>query len=179
MPNLRMLVAASVALAMTVGAVGEADARRRPRRAKKFEANKSFGLGIMVGAPTAISGKYFYASDKAFDFGVGTIRYWRHRSGLHLHADHLWHPVSLVSNASFEMPLYLGVGFRLFNFDDADYDGATAIGVRVPVGIAFDLNNVPMDVFFELAVVADFIVDYRDDYGGDLEGALGFRYYFD
>ncbi len=180
MPNLRSLVAASIALAVTVSFVGDADARRRARRAKKFESNKTFGLGIMVGAPTAISGKYFYASDKAFDFGVGVVRRWRHRDGLHLHADHLWHPVSLASNPSFELPLYIGVGFRLFNYDryDGPYDDATAIGVRVPIGIAFDLNNIPMDIFFELALVADILLDDGDDYDGDLHGAIGARFYF-
>jgi len=172
-----MLIASSIALAMTAGAVTDVDARPRPRRTKKFEANKTFGLGLMVGAPTALSGKYFYAGDKAFDFGIGTVRYWRGRSGLHLHADHLWHPVSLISDPAFEMPLYLGIGFRLFNFDDDYNDGSTAIGLRVPVGIAIDLNNTPMDFFFELALVADFLVDHKDNYDGDLEGALGFRFY--
>lgn len=169
-----------------VGAVGDADARRRPRKAKKFQANKTFGLGLMVGAPTAISGKYFYASDRAFDFGVGTVRYWRGRSGLHVHADHLWHPVSLVSNPSFEMPLYLGIGFRLFDYDydrnNDNYD-ATAVGLRVPFGIAFDLSNVPMDIFVEVALIADVVVNSNyandDDFDGDLHGAIGARYYFE
>lgn len=180
MPALRTLVAASVALALTAGVVGDAEARPRPRKAKKFVANKTFGLGIMLGAPTAISGKYFYGRSTAFDFGVGTVYRWRDRDGLHLHVDHLWHPVSLVSNPSFELPLYVGIGARIFNYDyrNDGRDGVTAIGARVPIGIAFDLNNVPMDIFFELAVVVDLLIDDDDSYGGDLHGAIGFRYYF-
>ncbi|MBK9029977.1 MAG: hypothetical protein IPL61_01340 [Myxococcales bacterium] len=178
-----MMIARPLGVALTtmlaLGVAAEsATARPRPRRAKHFEANKGFGLGIMLGAPTGLSGKYYYASDKAFDFGVGAFRYYRQRDGLQIHVDHLWHPVSLVSNADFEMPLYLGVGFRLFDFnDDVNHDG-TAIGLRAPIGVAFDLNRTPIDIFVELALVVDLFVGYDDRYGADLNGAVGFRFYF-
>ena len=174
----RPLGVALAAVLVLTAATESADARPRARRAKRFEANKGFGLGLMLGAPSGLSGKYFYASDKAFDFGLGAIRYYRRRDGLQLHVDHLWHPVTLVSNADFELPLYFGLGFRLFDFnDDNDADG-TAIGLRVPIGIAFDLNRTPLDIFFELAFVADLFVDYDDRYDADLNGAIGFRFYF-
>jgi hypothetical protein len=170
---------AAVALAATVATTDDAAARPRPRKAKKFEANKGFGIGLMLGAPTGLSGKYFYARDKAFDFGIGGIRYYRRRDGVQLHVDHLWHPVSLISDRAFEMPLYLGVGLRIFDFDDNDVnDNGTAVGLRAPIGIAFDLNNTPIDIFFEVALVLDVFVDYRDRYAADLNGAFGFRYYF-
>src|SRR5688572_11947699 len=99
-----MLCASAIAL----GALAEtADARPRPAgrtKARKFEANKGFGLGIMLGAPSGLSGKYFYAADKAFDFGLGAIGYYRGRDGIHLHFDHLWHPLSFVSTPAFELP---------------------------------------------------------------------------
>jgi hypothetical protein len=174
----RPIVVALAFVLATSAAVETADARPRPRRAKRFQANKSFGLGLMVGAPTGLSGKYFYSGDKAFDFGIGAVRYYRRRDGLHLHADHLWHPVSLVSNADFELPLYLGIGFRLFDFDDNVNNDGVAIGLRAPIGIAFDLNSTPLDIFIELALVADFLVDYGDDFDVDLNGAVGFRFYF-
>ena len=167
-------LALAVALAATAVAP-DAEARPRARRAKKFEANKTFGLGLMLGAPTAIAGKYYYASDKAFDFGVGAMRYYRHRDGLHLHVDHLWHPVSLASNRDFELPLYFGLGARVFDFDG----GGTALGLRVPLGIAFDFNKVPLDVFLEFALVVDTYLDYAGDTRyADFNGALGIRYWF-
>jgi hypothetical protein len=178
--GIAMLCAAALALT----AVTEvAEARPRPRRGKKFEANKTFGLGIMLGAPTGFSGKYFYADDKAFDFGIGAIGYYRGRDGLHLHFDHLWHPVSLASTPSFELPLYFGIGARFWDFDeDNDFHGSV-IGIRGPVGIAFDLNNTPIDIFFELALVLDFYADYDcngcdDDVDADVNAAIGLRYYF-
>jgi hypothetical protein len=55
------------------------------------------------------------------------------------------------------------------------------LGVRAPLGIAFDFNNVPLDAFVELALVIDFLVDDYyggDDVDGDLNAAIGLRYWF-
>lgn len=166
-------------LAAAFAAPGLAEARPRPRSASNFQANKTFGLGFMLGRPTGLSGKYFLASDRALDFGVGAVGGYGHRDGLHLHLDYLWHPVSLVSDPAFELPLYFGIGGRIWDFDDDDYnDDGFAFGVRAPLGIAFDLTNTPIDIFFELALVVDFYSGYRDNIGTDLNGAIGFRYYF-
>lgn len=167
------------AAVLMVSAVADtADAA--PRRGRPFHSSKTFGIGIMLGAPTGFSGKYFYASDKAFDFGIGAIGYYRGREGLHLHFDHLWHPVNLASTPAFQLPLYLGIGARMFDFDDRDDFHGTVLGLRGPLGIAFDLNNTPLDIFLELALVMDFYVDdpYDDNVDVDVNGAVGIRYYF-
>jgi hypothetical protein len=143
------------------------------------------GCDVQCSAPEGAlfcNDQYFYASDKAFDFGVGAIGYYRGRDGLHLHFDHLWHPVSIASSPAFEMPLYLGIGARFWDFDDNDFGNGSAIGLRGPIGIAFDLNNTPLDIFFELALVLDFYADYCDhcdDIDVDVNGAIGLRYYLD
>jgi hypothetical protein len=157
------------------------DATARPRPAgqsKSFSANKTFGLGLMLGAPSGLSGKYFLDSSHALDFGIGALGYYRGRDGLHLHADYLWHPVSLVSADAFELPLYFGIGARLFDFSDKYADQTLALGLRAPIGIAFDLNRTPLDIFVEFALVADLYVNYRDRLGIDVNGAIGIRYWF-
>jgi hypothetical protein len=194
----RLLLVAALGLTFALGEASlmldSADARPRPtRRKSNFEANKTFGIGLMIGAPTGLSGKYFVGRSNAIDFGIGSIYQYRDRRGLHIHADYLWHPVSLASAPAFELPLYLGVGGRMFNGDrcyirdrgncDYYYNDYTAIGVRAPVGIAFDFNKVPLDIFLELAFVFDFVVDRDDRYDDDaiyvdLNGAFGVRYYF-
>ena len=172
----RALLALAAVTAMTAATLETAEARPRPRAGRKFEANKTFGLGLMIGAPAGLSGKWFYGRSTAFDFGIGVFRYYRNRDGVHLHVDHLWHPVSLAHNATFELPLYVGIGARVIDFDDSN---GTAIGVRVPIGIAFDFNTAPLDIFFELALVLDTFRNYGDDdIDGDLNFALGARYYF-
>lgn len=170
--SIYVFLAALAGLSM---AAPSAEARPRPQ-ASSFSANKTFGLGIMIGAPTAISGKYYLGEDTAVDFGVGVIRGFR-RDGLHLHADFLWHPATLVTAEPFVMPFYLGIGGRIADFeDDLDDDGDFNLGVRAPIGLLLDFNEVPLDVFFELALVIDFIG--YDGLDADFNGALGVRYYF-
>jgi hypothetical protein len=182
--KLTSLLAASVLFA--VAAVPEADARPRPQggfKGKSFEANKGFGLGLELGSPSGITGKYFLDNgSNALQFGLGSIYGYRNHYGFHLYFDFLWHPVSLVSASAFELPLFIGVGGRLWNFDDRRdrdrYDDVTGFGVRVPVGIAFDFNNVPLDIFFQIVPTLDFYRRYRDDFGLWIDASIGIRYYF-
>ena len=171
----RALCALAAVVTLAATTVDVAEARPRPGRGRTFVANKTFGLGLMVGAPTALSGKWFYGRSTAFDFGLGVYRKWRDRDGFHLHVDHLWHPVSLTGNASFELPLYLGIGARILDFDDG---GGNALGVRVPVGLAFDFNRVPLDIFLEGAFVFDTFLDRDGVDHVDFNVALGVRYWF-
>ncbi len=191
-----LLLSLSLVTAQAVLAPSDAEARPRPakHRRSNFEANKTFGLGIMLGAPSGLSGKYFLSSSTAIDFGFGTIYGYRDRRGIHLHADHLWHPVSLISSRALEMPLYVGIGARYLSGNrcyryanngncDIRYDGYSALGVRAPIGLALDFNNAPIDIFFELALVADLVLDRDEVYDDnalyiDVNGAIGFRYYF-
>ncbi len=153
-----------------------------------FEANKTFGLGLELGEPSGLTGKYFVSDSVALDFGLGWIyRHYYYGDGVHVYADLLAHPVSLVSAPAFELPLYIGGGLRFWDFDYCDNRvctyGGSAIGIRIPVGIAFDFNTVPLDIFLQLVPVIDFVRgDYYDRYrdrahfGIDL--SAGIRYWF-
>jgi len=159
-----------------------AEARQRPNRASQFEANKTFGIGIILGAPTGFCGKYYLTKDTALDFALGAYygyrRDYHHYSGLDLHVDFLWHPAVLTKNESFWLPLYIGIGGRILDHDDHDY---THLGVRVPFGLMFDFERVPLDIFLEFAMILDFVEfgSYDgDNFGVDLTFGLGFRYYF-
>lgn len=178
---MRKTILAAIALAVCFASA--ADARPRPKRGKAFEANKTFGLGLEVGAPFGLTGKYFLESDRALQFGLGSIYHYRDRDGLHLYLDYLFHPVSLVSAEAFELPLYFGFGGRVWDFDHYrgryENDDALAIGLRVPIGISFDFNNVPLDIFIQLAFVLDFYTgDYYRTIYGDVNGSAGIRYWF-
>ncbi|MCG8420694.1 MAG: hypothetical protein MJE77_22470 [Proteobacteria bacterium] len=166
------LIAGFIAVAIAAAPVLQADARPRPR-AKKFVTNKTVGIGFMLGAPTGFAGKYYLSSSTAVDFGLGLIRV-PGPDGFHIHGDFLWHPAVLATTPPFILPIYFGLGGRLFAYDDPDDE--VALGLRVPGGIMLDFNNVPVDVFFELVFVLDFVSE------GDLEprfnGAVGARYYF-
>lgn len=182
----RATITAAIAAALIVTTLATAEARPRPAGRKgDFVANKTFGLGIMLGAPTGLSGKYYLGRDTALDFGVGVYGYGRNRhdGDLHLHLDFLWHPVVLTKADAFWLPLYFGIGGRIWDHDrfDNDFDHLH-IGVRAPIGISFDFQRVPLDIFFEFALILDFV---DDDFGdghdglyGDFTAALGVRYYF-
>jgi hypothetical protein len=162
------------------------DARPRPGGhlgGRRFESNKTFGLGLELGAPTGVTGKYFLSSDRALDFGVGDIYNYFDRSGLHIYADYLFHPVSLLATETFELPFYVGIGGRYWRFDDDRPNGitysASALGIRVPIGVAFDFNNVPLDIFLQVVPVLDFYSGYVvHDVYLDFDTSLGIRYWF-
>jgi hypothetical protein len=166
-------------LLLVVAIAGTADARRNRRiGGARYVANGTFGLGLELGGPTGINGKYFLRDDRALNFGIGGDGYYRDgRDGFHLYLDYLWHPVSLANPPEFQLPLYIGIGGRLWDFDD-DSDDGVAFGVRVPIGIAFDLNNVPLDFFIQLTPVLDFYQGYRDRAGFWLDASIGFRFWF-
>ncbi|HEY0189693.1 MAG TPA: hypothetical protein VGC42_01130, partial [Kofleriaceae bacterium] len=100
----------------------QADARPRPAgrlHGRRFDANKTFGLGLELGDPTGLTGKYFVQSDQAIQFGLGGVLLFDH-TGVNLYGDYLWHPVSLASAEDFELPFYIGIGARFWTFTYAD-----------------------------------------------------------
>ena len=179
----RNVLLATFAIALLHSA---ADARPRPGgqlRGRRFDANKTFGLGLELGAPTGIVGKYFLATDRALDFGVGDIYNYFDRYGLHIYADYLFHPISLVSAPQFELPLYVGLGGRFWSFEDrgapGGADSAYALGFRVPIGIAFDFNDVPLDIFVQIIPVFDLFFNYGQHSAYlDINASVGIRYWF-
>jgi hypothetical protein len=134
-----------------------------------------FGLGVMVGSPTGLSAKLYMGRRNALDFALG-FNFLNGR-GLHFHMDYLWHPIMLSEDEAFYLPFYFGLGGRIFNHDRGSDASSLHVGVRGPVGILFDFRRVPIDVFFEVALVIDVVHPHGDDLVG-LDAAIGFRYYF-
>lgn len=128
-----------------------------------------FGLGVMLGDPTGLNAKLWLGQDFAVDFGVG----FSFLGGEHLHiqADFLWH-FDIDRFSSGALDLYLGVGPKLGIFTGGG-DGVR-VGVRAPLGIAFELAKAPFDFFLEVAAGLWLI----DDVDFDLDAAIGFRYWF-
>ncbi len=164
--------------------------RRSSPGSHGFVANKKFGLGLELGEPSGLTGKVFVTESGAIDFGVGYVYdnyyYYYNAAGFHAYADYLWHPVSLASAQAFELPFYVGVGGRFWDFNytylGMDYSGS-AFGIRVPLGIAFDFNNVPLDIFIQVVPVLDFLnggyynlSHDRVHFGADV--SAGIRFWF-
>jgi len=154
----------------------------------EFQSNGTFGLGLELGEPSGLNGKYFLTPSTALDFGLGYIyEHYYAGDGIHVYADFLWHPLLLVQSEGFQMPFYFGVGGRFWDFDygcdrngNNCYGDASALGVRAPVGIAFDFNKIPLDVFIQLTPTLDFFRNYdnHDRLHLGVDFSAGVRFWF-
>jgi len=127
------------------------------------------GVGVIVGEPTGLSLKQWTGGSKAFDAAAA----WSFvdEGALHLHADYLWHWFDRVEGVEGgSLPLYMGLGGRIkFGEDDE------LIGVRVPFGVNFILDDAPVDIFLEIVP----ILDLAPESDLQINAALGARFWFD
>jgi len=132
-----------------------------------FSQSSGFGLGIIVGEPTGLSGKYFLNANNAIDAAVAWS--FKKEAALHIHADYLYHDNSFFNVRTGKLPVYFGFGGRIKLQDKSRF------GVRVPVGIAYQFPKAPVDLFVEIVPLLDLIPDTQFDFNG----AIGVRYYFE
>ncbi|MFP4068142.1 MAG: hypothetical protein ACLFRR_01755 [Spirochaetaceae bacterium] len=131
-----------------------------------FAETEAFGLGVLLGEPTGISAKARLGPTSAIDAAAAWS--FRGEGSFYFHADYLVHFTDIFHVDPGEMPLYVGVGGKIALRDDPQ------LGVRIPVGIAYEFESVPLDVFFEVAPGVGLFPETDIDFGG----GLGIRYYF-
>jgi hypothetical protein len=130
-------------------------------------AQKDMGLGVMLGNPTGLNGKYWLSEKQAVDGGAA----WTlgKNGSLSLHSDFLLHEKgAFFLNDIHSLDLYYGLGGRMAFANDIE------LGLRVPVGLAHQFVDQPADVFAEIAPILNF-VPYT---GIEINLAVGARYYF-
>lgn len=124
------------------------------------------GLGVMLGAPTGGTAKYWLAPARAVDFAIG------YSGNLAFHGDYLWHAWDIFPKPrEGKLAGYLGLGGRLRNRERDDIE----FGFRASGGVAYWLERHPIELFVELAPVLR--VNASDTL--DLDGALGLRFFFE
>ncbi|MFA5403759.1 MAG: DUF3996 domain-containing protein [Ignavibacteria bacterium] len=129
------------------------------------------GIGIMLGEPSGLSAKKWLNNMNAIDVGIGWS--FSENGSIHLHADYLYHNYDLIRISDSKIPLYFGIGGRL-KFKGEDKSKGNSIGVRVPVGVAYQFSSAPFDVFLEIVPIMDISPDTRITFNS----AIGVRYYF-
>ena len=170
----RLLLAALLVLALPRDAFALADSRN---------LDGHFGLGFQIGAPFAITGKYWLSREQALQAYIGTFgRGWNA-----IGADWVYEFAHVSPGAPVHFGFHVGVGGILAfgndgcfdtwgrdrcRFDDNDDD--LGVGVRMPIAANMYFNKVPIEVYLELAPV--FIV--VPGFAGDLLAGLGGRFYF-
>ena len=162
----------AIALAVVVGIAAPARADDSSGRATD---KGTFGVGIIVGEPIGITAKLYLTDDRAVQGAVGSAFI---GGGLQLHGDYLFHPYILQSRDSFVLPVYVGPGVRLIDYNDGRNSSAFALGVRGVAGMLFDFKNEPLDVFFEIAPVVEYKFSSGAGFQLSLNVGAGIRYYF-
>jgi hypothetical protein len=140
---------------------------------------RRFGLGVILGEPTGISGKLWVSPLTAIDMGLGWS-FWGDRLGddgveysgdsrIHLHMDYLWHWFDAIHSTE-RFPLYTGIGGRI----NAGGGDNSTVAVRGVLGIAWLPHQTPIDVFLELVPSLQVVPST----GFGIDAGLGIRYFF-
>ena len=131
--------------------------------------NGTFGLGVIIGEPTGISGKLWLSGETAIDGAVA----WSvdKHAKFQIHGDFLIHRFDLIKVDKGRLPLYYGIGGRIKIWDN-DHDDN--VGVRFPIGLEYLFANVPLDLFLEVVP----ILDLAPETDLEFNGAMGIRYFF-
>jgi len=124
-------------------------------------------LGIIIGAPTGLSGKLWIGDRTAIDGAVA----WSlsDNDKMHIHGDYLIHDWNLLGVTDGTVPFYYGAGGRIVLGGDK-----TRFGVRIPFGIGYYPSSIPIGLFIELVPVLDLVPDTDLD----MDAAIGIRYVF-
>jgi len=128
-----------------------------------------FGAGITIGEPIGGSVKFWLNDSMAIDGALGWSLH--DHSDVYLHSDFLHHEFHLFPVPSGQLPLYFGGGV-LARFRSGNY--ANQVGIRVPVGVSYMFDNLPVDIFAEFAPALDVAPTLR----GEITGGIGIRYWF-
>jgi len=137
-------------------------------------AGEDLGVGIILGEPTGLTGKYWFDQSSAvdvhlsFDFSDDAFA---------LISDYLIHfNVFKPNSSAIDLPVYVGIGGKLYARDDGndDDDDDIGLGVRAPVGLSLLLTQAPLEFFVEIALGLR-IIPGTD---ADIDGGIGVRYYF-
>jgi hypothetical protein len=131
-----------------------------------WSQDRGFGVGLIVGEPTGLTGKAWVSQQNAIDMGLAYS--FRSNGYFHVHADYLWHFPHVIQSEE-RFPLYVGIGGRL-----AAGQGSGIVGVRIPFGIAFWLRSAPIEFFIEAVPILDLAP--ATELSGN--GGVGARFYF-
>lgn len=158
-------------LAAPILAVGLALAVLSPSFARA-EGPGPFGVGIVIGDPTGLSGNYRLSPQRSIDAALA----WSFGSnpGFEIHSDYLWRRPGLLRAENVKFDLHYGIGARLLSLSNSNVSDKTRFGPRLPIGLASNFNQQALEVFAEVALVMNVIPATS----ADLDFGIGARVYF-
>ncbi len=135
-----------------------------------------FGFGLVAGEPTGLAWRYRIDNVHSVAGSVGFLP----GENVRFSADFLWQ-TPFRGNSDFYAyygpGVFVGYGERrVYYFSDGSYrvlDDAGAVGVRLALGVAYNIPRSPVDLFFEVAPA----VILTAPAGGVVDVGLGVRVY--
>jgi hypothetical protein len=162
-----VLVTALAIMVMFSAAAAQEDSSGSTRQTASFD-HGNFGIGVIFGEPTGLSGKMWTTKNTGFDVGLAWS--WSGDGHFHIHGDYLFHNFGLFDVSEGALPVYIGLGARILFRDDED----DKLGVRLPIGLEYYFDEWPVAVFGEVVPILDLAPSTK----GDINGGLGVRFYF-
>ena len=141
-----------------------------------------FGLGVVLGEPTGLTGKYWLNRTSAVDVGLA----YSFNDFFLIYSDYLYHfhgAFGRSSRFATELTPYVGIGGVLFiesssTTSNRAYfkpsDGSVGLAMRIPLGMEWRPTGTPFGVFAELVPGLGIIPSTF----GLIEAGIGGRFYF-
>jgi hypothetical protein len=135
-------------------------------RAAAFAPEDGFGVGVVLGSPTGLSGSLPLGKTNAINAVIGYDL--NQDPNLCLQADYLWIAHGIIGAESGKVSLYYGPGAFV------TLSGSPSLGLRAVVGADYWFEQAPVQLFLELGPGLTVIPETRPNPGV----GLGARYYF-
>ncbi len=135
-------------------------------------AAKRFGLGVVIGDPTGLSGEYRLSKSRSID-GALAWNSWGHES-LVIQSTYLIYKRGALNLDATPIDFYFGLGFVLISREHWHDHDEIRFGPRVPAGLSHTFVSSPIQIFGELSLALHLIESTAVDIGF----GLGIRYFF-
>lgn len=140
---------------------------------ERADARPTLGLGLVAGGTTGLTSKLYLTDTTSLAVSVGAYNF---NPGISVQGDWIYEPMVLAKSSSIVIPVYIGVGTRISQWEHADHMH-TDVAVRAPVGIQAQLFLAPLDFFLEGALDIN-VVNSDAHRRAALTAAVGSRYFF-
>ena len=131
------------------------------------------GIGLVLGEPTGLSAKTYMTETQAID---AALSYSLRTESIWIHGDYLYHSNTMSRRVTGgQWVPYGGIGALLFFSDGKKkQDTHALVAARGPVGLMFYLEDAPVELFAEVALIVGILPETAVSLGGGIGG----RYLF-
>lgn len=136
--------------------------------------DSGIGAGIILGEPTGLNAKMWISDKAAVDAALAWSFYRRDGDrtdsdgALYIHVNFLYHFFDIINISKGNLVFYTGAGGKMALANDF------YLGIRIPLGLTYMFENIPLDIFFELS--PSLVLVPGSDF--DIGGGLGARFWF-